>query len=151
VVDHVSRMLLWEPEAQLQSAPKRFNVYGYGPCPDDRRCHGLGFDPATATLLTESSLLYDIDADSNIQTFVIAPSNRTTSQPSPAPVPAPLDESHDGSCSAVQPEPSCGAPPSSTNNSASPIAAITVEIVENWGNKEYTCLYGLRVHGEPSE
>jgi Sad1 / UNC-like C-terminal len=151
VVDHVSRMLLWEPEAQLQSAPKRFNVYGYGPCPDDRRCRGLGFDPATATLLTESSLLYDIDADSNIQTFVIAPSNRTTSQPSPAPVPAPLDESHDGSCSAVLPEPSCGAPLSTTNSSASPIAAITVEIVENWGNKEYTCLYGLRVHGEPSQ
>jgi Sad1 / UNC-like C-terminal len=151
VVDHVSRMLLWEPETQLQSAPKRFNVYGYGPCPNDqgRRCRGLGFDPTTAVLLTETSLLYDIAADSNIQTFVITPSN-ATSQSSPAPIPAALDSSHDGSCSAVQLEPSCGAPPP-TNGSASPIAAITVEIVENWGNKEYTCLYGLRVHGEPSQ
>jgi Sad1 / UNC-like C-terminal len=170
VVDHVATFFLAEPEVQLQSAPKRLKVYGYAPCSNgnDKACSGTGFDPSTSRLLTE--IAYDIHAESNVQSFVIPVSSPSSAdagsaksktnaslQPDPVAPEMPTlngdDAVHDsGSCSAVQTtaEPSCGAGGSGGGvSNDGPVAAITVEVVENWGNKNYTCLYGIRVHGEP--
>lgn len=51
-------------------------------------------------------------------------------------------ESGSGSCSM---QTSCSMPPRVG------IAAIEVKVLENWGNPDFTCLYRVRVHGEPEK
>ena len=51
------------------------------------------------------------------------------------------DDDDEDSCSQAA---SCTAPPRMN------VAGITVKILENWGNPEYTCMYRFRVHGEPA-
>ena len=49
-------------------------------------------------------------------------------------------------------EPSCGGDPSSATTHSAPrqiVEAVTFIVEENWGNSEYTCLYRVRVHGDP--
>jgi Sad1 / UNC-like C-terminal len=131
-IDHTSKLLLQHPKQQLKSAPKHMKVYGYGPCKIDMNehtgndnCHGLEFDISSKTLLTE--ITYNIHHDDNIQTFPIESSRLA------------VDHTPDESCSTRT--------GSCNGTREMVVAAITVEIVDNWGNEEFACLYRVRVHG----
>lgn len=139
-IDHASRLLLSDPDQQLQTAPKIVKIYGYAPCghttTSSTTCDdGLGFDVASKALLAE--ITYDIHGESNVQTFATTGSLEST-KPN-------VHHDDDGSCSAVEAAHSCGG-----GEGSAVIAAVSVEIVENWGNKDYTCLYRIRVHGDPA-
>ncbi len=46
--------------------------------------------------------------------------------------------------------PSCGGDTSSSDQSERQVvSAVSFIVEENWGNHEYTCLYRVRVHGDP--
>ena len=47
--------------------------------------------------------------------------------------------------------PSCGGDTSSSSDESERqvVSAVSFIIEENWGNNDYTCLYRVRVHGEP--
>lgn len=102
------------------SAPKKIRIVGYAPCTKD--CRGLTFDPKTETFFAD--VQYDVASVSSIQTFQI---------------PSSPQQHGDGSCSTTIPQ--CEAPDLFT-------AAVFVEVSENWGKPDYTCLYRVRVHGE---
>ena len=53
-----------------------------------------------------------------------------------------LDNDEDAETSCSVEAASCSTPPKIT------VAAITVKILENHGNPDYTCMYRFRVHGE---
>lgn len=126
-VDHTSPQLLVDEERQLQSAPKRVRMIGYAPC--NGNCGGLSFDPTRKVVIANAE--YDIKGGS-IQTWPVKIGSAEAA--------AALDE---GSCSSS----SCSAPPE--NDPSSGIyAAIEVDVLDNWGNEAYTCLYRIRVHGE---
>jgi Sad1 / UNC-like C-terminal len=132
-IDHASSLLLSNPKQQLQTAPKTVKVFGYAPCSVGNCDDGLGFDVGSKTLLAE--ILYDIHGESNVQTFAIQGSSVSSRD-------SRIEEAHDeGACSAVKP--SCG------GGGSEVVAAVAVEVEENWGNEDYTCLYRFRVHGEP--
>jgi Sad1 / UNC-like C-terminal len=133
-IDHVSRLLLDHPEKQMKSAPRRLKVYGYPPC--DGACHCLGFDASSKYLLSE--IFYDIERDESVQTFSVAEVAKSSMDPSSI-------DSKDApvSCSAVTD--AC----SGDLKASSIAAAVSLEVVENWGNEVYTCLYRVRIHGEP--
>ena len=140
-IDHTSKMLLAQRQ-ELNSAPKRMKVYGYAPCPttgsnssDDHICRGLGFDIMSKALIAEFT--YNIDDENNVQTFLVdnnLVAGSTAGMASPG----------ESSCSETATTQSC-------SGQSSPVvsAAVTLEILDNWGNDEYTCLYRVRVHGEP--
>lgn len=134
-VDHVSRLLLFRPEEQLRSAPKTLKIYGYAPChATETQCSsGLGFNVNSKALLTE--ITYDIHGESNVQTFEITGSNMAEREV----------KEHAASCSADKP----GTCIEGGGGISTVVAAVGVGIVENWGNKDYTCLYRIRIHGEP--
>lgn len=117
-IDHASGLVLDD----RSSAPKKLRFVGYAPCPGD--CSGLSFDQTTQTFFSE--VQFEINAQSSIQSFKI------DNLPRYAP-------SEDASCSTATPQ--CEAPDLFT-------AAISVEVTDNWGNPDYTCLYRVRVHGE---
>jgi len=132
-IDHASHLLLPHREEQLKSAPKHVKVYGYAPCENDNdACSGggLGFDVHSKRLLAD--ITYSIEGkESNVQTFPIVGHSDNNEERT--------EES--SSCSATTP--TCGGDTA--------VAAVRVEIVENWGNADYTCLYRFRVHGERQE
>jgi Sad1 / UNC-like C-terminal len=133
-IDHVSRLLLEHPEEQMKSAPKRLKIFGYPPCD---ACHALGFDLSLKFLLTE--IFYDIESSQSVQTFSATEEVATSNTESP-----PSRDSADAaSCSAVT--------ESCSGDVRAPLiaSAVSVEVAENWGNEEYTCLYRVRIHGEP--
>lgn len=151
-VKHVARESLEQADVQLRSAPKRLYVYGYAPCPTDASasCLGLGFDESTAKLLTE--IVYDIEnKDGNVQSFdiptrlIASGGNNTVSNGnkdiSSAHLHTDEEDDNEGSCSTVKAESSFG------SGGLTHVAAITVEIADNWGNSDYTCLYRISVHG----
>ena len=127
-IDHALEYPL-KKQQQLNSAPKRIRAYGYAPC-SENHCLGLGFDSNAKTLMAE--FVYKIDDDRNVQTFpIVTTDNASASEASV--------------CSATTTTRSCSA-----GNTTSRIsAAVTLEILDNWGNEDYTCLYRVRVHGEP--
>jgi Sad1 / UNC-like C-terminal len=133
-IDHVSKHVLVLQSTQLKSAPKRMKVYGYAPC-QSNHCNGLGFDVTSKSVLTE--ITYSIHEENSVQTFPV-PRSRTRNESLTSVDPNSEDT---GSCSAVTE--SCG--------STEPLltAAVTVEVLDNWGNEYYTCLYRFRVHGDP--
>jgi SUN domain-containing protein 1/2 len=126
-IDHASKSLLVDADEQLKGAPRHCKLYGYAPC-ESPSCQGLGFDPDGRVLLTEA--LYDIDRQSPTQTFHIETE----------------DHDDDGSCSAAAAGSCGGGGPLSSNDA---VSAVQWEVVDNWGNGDYTCLYRLRVHGDP--
>ncbi len=139
-IDHTSKMLLSQRQ-QLKSAPKRMKVYGYAPCPttgsnsSDHICHGSGFDIMSKALIAEFT--YNIDDENNVQTFPVDTNLAAGST-------AGMADSGESSCSETAMTESC-----SGQSSSGVTATVTLEILDNWGNDEYTCLYRVRVHGEP--
>ena len=138
-IDHMSKSFVSQFRQQLNSTPKRVVVYGYSPCStssgdsSDINCHGIGFDLKTKTLLTEFT--YDIEGENNVQTFPIGKTSNDGA--------ARKADTAEDSCSATVTSKSCSAQHSGVS------AAVTLEILDNWGNEDYTCLYRIRVHGEP--
>lgn len=131
-VDHASSEIL--PPGKHTSAPKKLKVIGYPACDtEDTNCASVGFDIADP--LEIADIEYDVEG-SSVQTFESHYTKAMASLPEP-PTPS-LEES--GSCSV---QASCSAPPKTS------VAAIEVRVLENWGNFDFTCLYRLRVHGEP--
>lgn len=129
-LDHVSHHLLMDKEKQLKSAPKNVRIFGYPPCRGD--CAGLTFDSSKKYLLAE--IEYDIEKPS-IQTFSVEASGEAIAA---------------GSCSATVEEAACDAGLGSQDEYTEGLySAIQLEVVNNWGNEDYTCLYRVRVHGEP--
>lgn len=127
--DHAPKVLMQRLEAGA-SAPKNVRVIGYPPCDDG--CKGLGFDTAKGVVLT--TFRFDKTGRSK-QTFEV-------------------ESSSEGGCeaSASVEATSCGADLNTFQQQkptgGSPIAAVKFEILDNYGDGKYTCLYRLRVHGE---
>jgi SUN domain-containing protein 1/2 len=151
-LDHVSDDIV--PYDKHESAPKKIRVFGYPPCPEEeKRCRALGFDDDDPMEIAQIN--YDADGPS-VQTFnsVFVPTNDDDDgdddddnedddkDDDDDDIPSLTEDSDDdeGSCSAEAA--SCTSPPKID------FAAITVKIVENHGNPDYTCLYRFRVHGE---
>jgi len=124
-LDHVSKLLVDD----RSSAPKKVKVYGYAACDS---CQGLGFDRSSKMLLAE--IIYDLNErdGGNIQTFEVETSPKAA-------------VSEDGSCAASYDAGTCGG----GGDATATVAAVSLEILENWGHADYTCLYRFRVHGEP--
>jgi hypothetical protein len=150
-IDHVSPLLLDDPEMQLRSAPKKIRVYGY---PASAKKHPTGtknallFDPSqTPEWLAD--LEYNIDANShhgnNVQTFSILDDGDEEEIKHEDDEEDELDEEKDGKSSVG----TCHSPKSCRNGA--PIIAVRIEILENWGHPDYTCFYRFRVHGEKKD
>ena len=127
-VDHASSLLLKD----ATSAPKRMRIYGYAPCLSNQDCEGLSFDPRQKTLLR--TLQYEI-TQFKVQTFDIGKDETTG-----------LAAESEGDDLCAEDTGSCSAPPPDDVNV---FAAMTIQILDNWGRTDYTCLYRIRVHGEP--
>jgi hypothetical protein len=144
-IEHASPLLVKDRNS---SAPKTIRVVGYPPCAarDDAKCRGLGFDANRWRVL--GTVTYNIEASSSLQTFPLVLEEE--------------DQGGPGSCS--EEVPSCGdddddprmsdilaQQSSSTYNKKKrddSIAAVTLEILNNWGNEDYTCIYRFRLHGQ---
>lgn len=136
-IDHASSRLL--DKDRMSSSPKKVNVYGYLTCP--AASHELGFDLKRRVLLT--SLEYDAQ-QGGVQTFPISPT--AAAAPTEAGECGANAASIGNSDSPLVPG-SCRGPPPSAG-ATDPMGGIEVEVHDNWGNAEYTCLYRFRVHGE---
>jgi SUN domain-containing protein 1/2 len=144
-LEHVSHLLV--PEGNTKSAPKKVRVIGYPTCDHGSTECPMGFDVNDPVEIAQ--VKYDWEG-ATIQTFeagmtaVTSPENHDIDGAILAEEDEEEEEDDDlppGSCSIKAP--SCGAPPQIGD-----VAAITVEILENWGNPDYTCLYRFRIHGE---
>jgi hypothetical protein len=130
-VDHASAILL-TPE-QRTSAPRRIRVVGFPPC-RSTQCAALGFQANKQISLIEFD--YDIKGPST-QTFDLEQSTSSQASCSEETLSC-EDPGLDVGLTLVVAEP----------DDEIPVAAITIEILNNWGNKDYTCFYRFRVHGE---
>ena len=151
-VDHVSSPIV--PKDVRDTAPKKLKVTGYPPCDGSDHCTALGFDiydPMDigfinfdrngASVQTFDSVFaqaahVDIDIDEEEPEIGDDYSND--------PGLLGLDSEGDGEeqgCSAGAT--ACSSPP------VVAFAGITVQVLENWGNPDYTCIYRFRLHGNP--
>lgn len=145
-LDHVSWNIL--PEDAHTSAPKRLKVIAYPPCPDDDDCGALGFDFLDS--MEVAHFEYKVDGPA-VQTFdsifVQAAKPQSTNDDDDDGDDDNLgieldDGESDDLASCSQEAAACSTPPEID------VAAITIHILENHGNTDYTCLYRFRVHGE---
>jgi hypothetical protein len=132
-----------------ETAPKKLKVIAYPPCPEPDECGALGFDATDPMEIAH--LNYDVDGPM-VQTFnsVFVPLTGASStgdedeeddDEGDGEFAAELEDKEDAtSCS--QEAAACSTPPKID------VAAITVKILENHGNADYTCMYRFRVHGE---
>lgn len=127
-VDHIPASLLPEGKDRT-SAPKNITVHGYPACAMED-CGGLGFNVHDGFVLTK--IMYDIEG-APTQTFSITDTAVKNNRRQ--------DLSSVAACTSDVA--SCG-----SNTVAEPVAAIRLEIHDNWGNEAYTCLYRFRVHGQ---
>ena len=138
-IDHVSSNII--PEGRYKSAPKRLKIIGYPSCDEiEANCGAVGFDlsdPIDIALFE-----YDVKGP-GVQTFESAYAKAMASLPEP-PLKKKDEQSGLGSRSdSCSMQTSCSMPPRVG------IVAIEVKVLENWGNPDFTCLYRVRVHGEP--
>ena len=146
-VDHVSSLLV--SEGSRDSAPKRIRIVGYPSCEDDDRCAGIGFDSRDAIRIGE--LEYDAEGPS-VQTFDfnldMPPSIGTNVEESEfhgeVDDDYPNDDDESGSASCSMSSSSCSPQPQHV------VAGVTFQILDNWGNPDFTCLYRFRIHGDRS-
>lgn len=134
-IDHVSHLLVEDRTA----APRTMRVWGYENC-SDHDCRGLEYDPdAVYDLFGGQTVEYNLKQTSSVQSFWIPASSKSVqTNKDPASCTAPDDET-----------PSCSGDVS-TLPLDTLIRAVRLEVVDNWGNGDYTCLYRVRVHGNPS-
>jgi len=143
-IDHVARGIV--PEGKRNSAPKHLKIIGYPPCDyddnddddDDKKCKALGFDMYDP--LDIADIHYDL-AGRSVQTFESHYAKAMASLPNHDLVVSDEGE-QPGSCSV---QTSCSAPPRIS------VAAVAVNVLENWGNQDFTCLYRVRLHGDPDD
>ena len=132
-VDHVSSKIV--PKEKRDTAPKRLKIVGYPSCDEMKsNCGAVGFDLGNPIDIAD--IEYDVEGMS-VQTFESHYAKAMASVPKPK-----FDDiqTDSGSCSV---QASCSTPPKIS------VTAIEVKVLENWGNPDYTCLYRLRVHGDP--
>jgi hypothetical protein len=136
-LDHASHYLLTDSDRQLKSAPRNVRIFGYPPC-QGGDCAGLNFDATKKSLVAD--IEYDLDETVNIQTFPVENANGKGGGAVAG-----------GSCSSTVEEAACDSGLGLQDEEAVEglYSAIQVEIVDNWGNEAYTCLYRVRVHGDP--
>ena len=135
-IDHISSDII--PEGKQDTAPKHMKIIGYPPCDEmESNCATFGFDMNDPIDIADIN--YDVEGQS-VQTFESHYAKAIASIPSPA---FDVEEAESGSCS-VQAA-SCSAPPRIS------VAAVVVKVLENWGNPDFTCLYRLRLHGDPED
>ena len=140
-LDHISWNIV--PEGANKSAPKKLKVIAYPVCSFPDECGALGFDATDPMVVAQME--YDVDGPT-IQTFdsifvqkkvtphEVMPSNELDADG--------LDNDEEDETSCSTETAACSTPPDIN------VAAITVKILENHGNPDYTCLYRFRVHGE---
>jgi len=134
-IDHVSSNII--AEGKYNSAPKHLKIIGYPSCNEmESNCGAAGFD------LSDPIDIADIEYDAegrSVQTFESHYTKAMASIPTPT---FDTDDTESGSCSV---QASCSTPPRIS------VAAIDVKVLKNWGNPDFTCLYRLRVHGDPEK
>jgi Sad1 / UNC-like C-terminal len=143
-IDHVSVDII--PIGWENSAPKQIKVVGYLPCDEDNddECQSMGFSQRNPMEIAQFT--YDIKGPS-VQTFdshygkAMKDLAATTQENKQSLQGGSDDDDAAASCSAEAT--SCTSPPKKS------VAAISFKVYENWGNAELTCLYRVRVHGEP--
>ena len=145
-VDHVSPLIV--PKEVRDTAPKKLKVIGYPPC-DSEDCMALGFDvsdpmdigimnydsegPSVQTFesVFAQAANADVDLDDEIEDEegILGYDNEE------------VGDEEGGDCSAGAT--ACSSPP------VVAFSGITVKVLENWGNPDYTCIYRFRLHGNP--
>lgn len=142
-LDHISWNIV--PEDAYKSAPKKIKVIAYPVCADPHECGALGFDSTDP--MEVARMEYDMDGPT-IQTFdsIFVQKN---AKPREAIESDELDEEDELDNDEDDATPSCSVETASCSTPPEiNVAAITVKILENHGNPDYTCLYRFRVHGE---
>jgi SUN domain-containing protein 1/2 len=140
-IDHASVDIL--PPGWEYSAPKVIKVIGYPPCDEaDEECLSLGFDKKDPMEI--SQFTYNI-AEAMVQTFDshYGKAMNEIASASPKDDKVLKGSSDDNQASCSEEAASCSAPPRIS------VAGVTLKVLENWGNPEFTCLYRVRIHGEP--
>lgn len=103
----------------------------------------MGFDPTNPMQIGQFN--FDLEG-SSVQTFdsIFSPTSQSDSSLEELEDDEEEDEEYNeegASCSAEAA--ACSSPPMMD------VAGITLKILDNWGNHDFTCLYRFRVHGEP--
>jgi hypothetical protein len=151
-IDHASRLLV----ADASSAPRHVRIRAYAPCDDGKNCRGRDYDSDRVyDLFPGQDIEYDIHTTASVQTFWLPtpPTKKTAGnhmgdeeevvEGATCTAPDEDDDSAAGACTG-------GDTPMSTITSDTLVRAIQMEILDNWGQGDYTCLYRIRVHGKPS-
>jgi hypothetical protein len=143
-IDHASPLLV----ADASAAPRHVRIRAYAPCDD---CRGRDYDTETVyDLFPGQTIAYEIHTTPSVQTFWLpAPAKETANAVGNDEV----EVGEEASCTAPTEDDdgaagSCGA--TSTMTSDTLVRAVQVEILDNWGHGDYTCVYRIRVHGKPS-
>ena len=166
-IDHASK-LLFDKDEQRTSAPKDIRVFGYKPCWKEKVAGSAGGVDQSDYLddygsnndndfeyvrgVCDDGLDFDIAVPIVLHDFVFeqdGPSIQTFHIPQP--------EEDEGSCS--EKADTCGgsldgpdgqisySPPVDSSVDEA-VSAIRLEITDNWGNEDYTCVYRFRIHGD---
>jgi len=135
-LDHVSWRIV--TEYTLESAPKKVQVIAYPPCDEPERCGALGFDVSEPMQVAQ----FEYSTEGSVsQTFdSIFVSSTSTPESDHENEIEEEDGEEGGSCS--KEAAACTKPPHIE------VAAITLKVLENHGNPDYTCIYRFRVHGQ---
>ena len=130
-IDHVSPDIVLDEFHH--TAPKTIKIIGYPACEvDDEECVSLGFDKNSPIDIAQFT--YDMEGPT-VQTFGsyygMAAKEMATKK---------SEVEDPASCSTEAA--SCTAPPRTS------VVGVTVKILENWGDSDFTCIYRVRIHGE---
>ena len=160
-IDHASK-LLFDENNQRTSAPKDIRVFGFKPCLTKKAGSANGVeqsdyldDYGSAEFvpgLCENGLDFDVDSPIVLHDFMFdqdGPAIQTFDIPQP--------EAGDGSCSSEEvgtcgsldgPDGHISYSPPEDSSVDEAVTAVRLEITDNWGNEDYTCVYRFRVHGD---